>query len=99
MAKFRLTNKAVIDLSDIWDYTYDTWSEKQADKYYSDLINGCSELSKNPILGKGYEKIDNNLKGFKLNEHIIFYSVISKNEIVIERILHSRMDFKRWLNK
>ena len=34
MAKHKLTNKAVEDLTEIWNYTYDKWSEYQADKYY-----------------------------------------------------------------
>ena len=38
MAKFKLTNKAVEDLSKIWDYTFEVWSETQADKYYESLI-------------------------------------------------------------
>nr|MBR2109993.1 type II toxin-antitoxin system RelE/ParE family toxin [Alistipes sp.] len=33
MAKYHLTNKAVEDLSNIWEYTVDTWSERQADDY------------------------------------------------------------------
>lgn len=33
MASYVLTNKAVEDLSSIWEYTFDTWSERQADKY------------------------------------------------------------------
>ena len=32
MAKYHLTNQAVQDLSDIWNYTFDNWSEEQADK-------------------------------------------------------------------
>ena len=35
MAKFHLTNKAVEDLAQIWNYTYDEWSENQADRYYN----------------------------------------------------------------
>ena len=34
MAKYFLTHKAVDDLSKIWEYTYEVWSENQADKYY-----------------------------------------------------------------
>ena len=37
MKKYHLTKKAFEDLSDIWTYTYDNWSEEQADKYYSIL--------------------------------------------------------------
>ena len=38
MAKYLLTNKAVEDLADIWNYTFDVWSEKQADAYYNMLL-------------------------------------------------------------
>ena len=44
MAKFYLSNKAVDDLNDIWDYTVNTWSEKQAENYYLLLMNSCQEL-------------------------------------------------------
>ena len=38
MKKYHLTKKAFEDLSDIWTYTFDNWSEEQADKYYSLVI-------------------------------------------------------------
>lgn len=31
MAKVTLRQKAIDDLNDIWDYTFEQWSEKQAD--------------------------------------------------------------------
>ena len=56
MAKYLLTNKAVEDLSKIWDYTYEVWSENQADKYYELLIEACQEISKSPDIGKNYDE-------------------------------------------
>jgi len=29
MAKFKLTNKVVDDITQIWNYTFDKWSESQ----------------------------------------------------------------------
>ena len=52
MAKFLLSNKAVEDLSKIWDYTYGVWSENQADEYFELLIKNCQEISKSPNIGK-----------------------------------------------
>lgn len=52
MAEYKLTNKAVEDLSKIWDYTFEVWSEKQADKYYGGLISNFEEIAENPELGK-----------------------------------------------
>ena len=34
MKQYHLTNKAIEDLNEIWLYTVETWSEKQADTYY-----------------------------------------------------------------
>jgi toxin ParE1/3/4 len=94
MAKFHLTNKAVEDLANIWIYTLETWSEKQADKYYDLLLLACNELAKNPNSGKNYDGITQGLLGYKCGEHIIFYTVISKSEIEVVRILHGMMDLK-----
>ena len=52
MSEYKLTNKAVADLSKIWEYTFEVWSEKQADKYYDELILNCEEIAENPDLGK-----------------------------------------------
>jgi toxin ParE1/3/4 len=94
VAKYFLTNKAVEDLSKIWDYTYEVWSESKADKYYDMLIDFCKEISEQPEKGKNYNEIDTNILGFKAGKHIIFYKVIRANQIEILRILHERMDLK-----
>lgn len=91
MADYRLTNKSVADLSDIWNYTRETWSEKQADKYYLMLLDICKELAAKPETGKKYEEVYPNLLGYKAYQHVIFYMVVSKKEIEIIRILHNRM--------
>ncbi|MCD6556837.1 MAG: type II toxin-antitoxin system RelE/ParE family toxin, partial [Bacteroidales bacterium] len=63
MAKYVLTNKAVTDLSKIWNYTVDTWSENQADKYYQMFIDAFQRIADNPNLGKNYENITTRLFG------------------------------------
>ena len=95
MAEYKLTNKAVEDLSKIWDYTFEVWSEKQADKYYDELISDCQEIAENPLLGKNYEGISKQLFGIKANRHIIFYRTLNENHVEITRILHERMDLKK----
>ncbi len=95
MAEFKLTNKAVEDLSKIWDYTFEVWSENQADKYYEMLISSCQEIADNPILGKNYDGITSSLLGMQTNRHIIFYRTLSESYVEITRILHERMDLKK----
>jgi len=99
MAKVILRQEAIDDLNDIWVYTFEEWSEKQADKYYESLEFACLQIGQNPELGKEYEGISNNLLGLRTGKHIIFYQVISEQEIEIIRILHERMDLINRLNK
>ena len=94
MAKYKLTNKAVEDLTEIWNYTFDKWSEYQADKYYQMLLENCYEIACNPELGKNYAEVTENLLGFRAGRHIIFYRKIGDNEVEIIRILHEQMDLK-----
>ncbi|UBM59476.1 type II toxin-antitoxin system RelE/ParE family toxin [Marinilongibacter aquaticus] len=94
MAKFFLTERAIDDLSKIWEYTIETWSERQADIYYNSLISDCGEIAKNPEIGKKYTSVRSDLLGLQSSKHIIFYRVLSKNQIEITRILHQRMDLK-----
>ncbi len=95
MAKYHLTQKAVEDLAAIWNYTYETWSETQADKYYSILLDLCAMIAKRPDAGREYKEVHPGLWGCKAHKHIIFYRVVSKGVIEITRILHSSMDLKR----
>ena len=41
---YRISEKAVEDLEDIWTYTFHKWSIKQADRYYNLII-----LVSNPV--------------------------------------------------
>ena len=94
MAEYRLTNKAVEDLNGIWNYTFDNWSEDQADNYYNMLIEFCQDIADNPTLGKNYTGISTDLLGLKATRHIIFYRKINTDLIEVIRILHERMDLK-----
>ena len=99
MAKYKLTNKAVEDLTEIWEYTMEKWSEKQADKYYQMLLETCQHIADDPNVGKNYEAIGDDLFGFKANRHIIFYRISIINSIEITRILHESMDLKNRMNE
>lgn len=99
MAKFKLTNNAVKDLSDIWNYTFEAWSESQADKYYKLILNACAAIAEKPQQGKVYEEIQPELKGVKTSKYIIFYRIMEDKSIEITRILHERMDLKNNLKK
>lgn len=98
MASYILTNKAVDDLSVIWDYTFEVWSEVQADKYYYLLLEHCQDLADDKAFAKKYPEINRDIFGSRVGQHIIFYRSLNPSKIEIIRILHSRMDLKNKLN-
>ncbi len=99
MAKVVLKQEAIDDLNNIWEYSFEKWSENQADKYYSMLKLACKEIGESPKLGREYNNIKNNLLGLKSGKHIIFYQKVDEDEIEIIRILHEQMDLKSRINE
>ena len=99
MAKYELTNKAVEDLTNIWEYTTEKWSEQKADRYFNLLLSSCQEIANNQEIGKIYDGITNDLFGLKTEKHIIFYRKRINKPIEITRILHGRMDLKNRIDE
>ena len=58
------------------------------------LLSSCNEIAKKPKIGKQYDIVFKGILGSKSKENIIFYSIITKNEIEVIRILHGMMDLK-----
>ena len=99
MAKVILRQEAIDDLNDIWEYTYENWSENQADKYYSSVKFAYNQIGQNPEIGRIYDEINENILGLKTGKHVIFYHKISSDEIEVIRILHEQMYLKNRLKK
>ena len=97
MARVLLRQEAIDDLNDIWSYTFEEWSENQADKYYAMIKIACHGIGDNPDIGRRYTEISDNLLGLKSGMHIIFYQIVTDSEIEVIRILHERMDLKNRL--
>lgn len=92
MAKIRLSRNAIADLDSIWDYTVETWSEEQARQIYT-TIQGLNSLP--AFLEKDYYVIKTGLSGFKFGHHIVFYKKHKDGSILVDRILHEKMDYQR----
>lgn len=92
MASYHLTKKASEDLKHIWNYTFDTWSENQADHYFYMLLDSCQDIADGKVYGKQYDGIYPGLLGIRAGKHIIFYRITDQDIVEIDRILHERMD-------
>ncbi|MFM6953060.1 MAG: type II toxin-antitoxin system RelE/ParE family toxin [Bacteroidota bacterium] len=98
MANYILTNRAVADLTDIWEYTLVVWSERQADKYYVEIISAIEEIALCPSIGKEYSNVLSGVFGYRVGRHVIFYREFDSIEIEVIRVLHSMMDIDAHLN-
>ena len=94
MHKYRLTPSAKSDLIKIWNYTVETWGEKQAEKYLQDIEDKFNQLAANPELGRRRPEISSGYYSFPALKHIIFY-LNSGRYIDIIGILHEKMDIDK----
>lgn len=96
---YKVSKKALIDLEQIWIYTYKKWSEKQADRYYQLLISEFEFLTKEFYSGKSMEHIRDGYRATLVKSHLIFYRKTDENIVEIIRILHKSMDIPNRLNE
>jgi toxin ParE1/3/4 len=86
-----ISKKAVIDLEDIWLYTFEKWSLAQADRYYKLIFDEIDHICQAPTSGKAMDHVRKGYRASKVKSHLIFYRIIDET-IEITRILHERMD-------
>jgi toxin ParE1/3/4 len=96
MEKCEFTKKAVQDLNEIWEYTYEAWSERQADKYYYLIYQTCLTLASSPNLGRHYPQINPHILGYTAYRHFILFERRPDKSILVIRILHGRRDLKNY---
>ena len=96
MAEYIISEKAQADLSDIWNYTVETCSENQADRYMRLLFGELDKITLDPYhCGQSYEYVRLGYRGVRAGKHIIFYKILDNGKVRIIRILHQKMDFPR----
>jgi toxin ParE1/3/4 len=95
--QYKISQQAIDDLNDIWIYTFNKWSKKQADRYYDLIIEEIEFISDNYLVGKSAEQTRKNYRVTKIKSHLIFYRKIEDEIVEIVRILHQRMDIKKRL--
>ncbi|MEN3146956.1 type II toxin-antitoxin system RelE/ParE family toxin [Neorhizobium sp. IRAMC:178] len=92
---YRLSPLAEEDLRDIWNYTAETWSWEQAERYHGELISTLEGLAAGRKLGRPVDIRQAYFK-YTVGAHCVFYR-FSESAIDIIRILHQKMDVSRHL--
>ncbi len=90
---YQLSRLANQDLENIWKYSFENWSKKQADRYVKQIISQIKKVCSNPEVGKQISRIKPHHRIIKINSHLIVYKV--EDEILkVDRIVHLRMDIQ-----
>ncbi len=87
---------AATDLIGIWVYSFETWSEAQADRYVDALEHGIGKLVDDPTNGAPRDELREGYWSRRLEHHVVFYT-FSDAELRIRRVLHEVMDVDRHL--
>ena len=95
--KINITPRARADLYNIWEYTVENWSEKQANKYISSIHDRLNNLSETPFIGKQRKDIASGYYSFPCLEHLIFY-LIQEDSIDIIGVPHQQMDILHYFD-
>ena len=95
--KLAFTKEARRDLREIVDYTEQKWGEKQAEKYFNQVMEKCRDLAAETISGRKRHELKGAPFSYSVQSHIIFYQK-TKKSIRILRILHGARDIPRYFN-
>ena len=96
--KYEISEKANEDIENIWLFTYENWSQEQADRYYNLIMDEIEFISENFESGISRDYLRKGYRSTKVKSHIIFYKKSSKNIVEIIRVLHQKMDVENRLN-
>ena len=93
MTNYTLSNKAVKDLENIYDYTVKEFGRDQAARYLSGIGDCLSEISQQPMLSPSIEDIKRDYRRHVYGKHHIYF-LTRKNDIFVVRILHQKMKYE-----
>ncbi|QTN39755.1 type II toxin-antitoxin system RelE/ParE family toxin [Cryomorphaceae bacterium] len=92
MGHYQISQKALLDLEEIVNFTLKQWSQKQSKRYYDGLIKTIESISLNPRIGKPYPGPIKGIRLISYERHLIYYRVSTLDKtILVVRILHQRM--------
>jgi toxin ParE1/3/4 len=88
----RVAPQARHDLDEIWDYIFkETGAEAAADRAIDMIVESFSLLAEWPRIGRRRDELRRGLRSYPAGNYLIFYR-ISRRDVVVLRVLHSRRD-------
>ncbi len=91
----QLSRWAETDLANIFDYTLETWGERQFEKYRALLEESFEALARDPFLIQSNDRSElfAGCRSLHVGRHLILYRVKDKT-LQIARVLHDTMELE-----
>lgn len=93
MARIVRRPRAEVDLLFIWGYIANESNEDRADRYLRRLNDVISYLAQQPLMGRPRPEIDEGIRSFVAESHLIFYLVLEDGMEVV-RVLHGSQELE-----
>ena len=93
MTRYRLTERAAADLTQIARFTQRRWGRKTRVEYLDRIELAFQRLAANPSMGRARDELAECVSTFPVARHLIVYRVETENQILIIRVLHQSMDY------
>ncbi len=90
VSAYRLFPGAESDLESLYDYTVETWSNRQADYYQTQLVKAFEGLVSGSRIGRD-AGVGNGILKLNVRSQVVF-DQINEGSINIVRVLHQAMD-------
>jgi len=91
MAEVHLTRRALFDIDAIDLYSIETFGERVAARYLSDLYAGAVRLGESPSLLQAHPGTSLRLRFYRVREHVLICDVIG-DRIIVLALRHTVMD-------
>jgi len=95
--KYKLTNDAENDLTDLYVYGFKEFGEEQAEKYFFEIEKCIKLLADTPMMCRERKEFTPSVRIHHHVSHLIIYT-IEQEHILVIRVLQNSMDLQRHLN-
>jgi toxin ParE1/3/4 len=92
MSSYSFSDEAIQDLDEICEYIARS-NPKAVSKLFDDIRKKCKLVADFPGMGKSYRRLVTNLRGFVVDDYIIFYYP-SEDGILITRVASGYRDLE-----
>ena len=92
MADYQLSTAAEADIEALYEFSRTLFGLRQTDIYMEGFGRAFHNLAQTPGIGRSAKDLKPEFFRSRYQSHMIFYT-IGPGGIVIQRVLHARMDF------